>query len=117
MELDIADETKEEGAAGGKASAQQTVTVDGKERKVLKSKRKTESGKAKEAKAVHKRQKEERLERALLEEAGSDVEADFPLIKLEEMISELKIHDDEEEEGRGAEKEGGKEAEEEKKQQ
>ena len=115
MELDIADETKEEGAAGGKASAQQTVTVDGKERKVLKSKRKTESGKAKEAKAVHKRQKEERLERALLEEAGSDVEADFPLIKLEEMISELKIHDDEEEEG--TEKEGGKEAEEEKKQQ
>ena len=72
--------------------------VAGKERKILKAARKTDQGKQNEKDAETNRKKNELLFKATLKKQDEDsdwesVEEDFPHVKLEELLANLKLDD------------------------
>ncbi len=64
------------------------------EKKKVKAKRKTDQGKAMQYEAKLERKKEQALMKAIVGE-DSDVEEDFPAVKLGELLEEMKLEDDE----------------------
>jgi len=76
------------------------ATVNGKERKVVKVARKTAAGKAQQGDAEDRRVKDKALFKATLKKKPEDedsgwesVEEDFPIVKLEELLENLKLDD------------------------
>lgn len=75
-----------------------SATVSGKDRKVVKAARKTAQGKQNEGQAEAARKKDELMFKATLKKQEEDsdwesVEEDFPHVKLEELLANLKLDD------------------------
>lgn len=90
------DETKK--SPIGDALDKGSATVKGKDRKLVKAARKTAQGKLGETEAEKRRRKDELMFKATLKKQESDsdwesVEEDFPHVKLEELLANLKIDD------------------------
>lgn len=82
----------------GEALEKGVAKVGGQDRKVFKASRKTEQGKATEKQAEAMRKKDEMLFKATLKKQDDDsdwedVEEDFPHVKLEELLSNLRLDD------------------------
>ena len=82
----------------GEALEKGVAKVGGQDRKVVKASRKTEQGKATEKQAEAMRKKDEMLFKATLKKQDDDsdwedVEEDFPHVKLEELLSNLRLDD------------------------
>jgi len=75
-----------------------SAVVGKEERPVKQVARKTEAGKEKQAETEKSRLKYEAMLKAnLKEDEEDDIEANYPHVKLEELLDDLKIEDDEEE--------------------
>lgn len=90
------DETKK--SPIGDALDKGSANVRGQDRKLVKAARKTAEGKLGETEAEKRRRKDELLFKATLKRQESDsdwesVEEDFPHVKLEELLANLKIDD------------------------
>lgn len=101
------DETKK--SPIGEALHKGSAVVKGQDRKLVKAARKTAHGKQLDVEAEKRRKKDDMLFKATLKKQDSDsdwesVEEDFPHVKLEELLANLKIddtpakHDDSEDE-------------------